>query len=188
MNEAQASVPPVTDAVRAQAAARPGGWVYAVDPYFDPDGKVPPIAIVGAWKVDANGQLNGEFKHNPKYRPSPSAVGMPAPSDRVDEAMQLAATGYGSDGAVRAALMNSTVYLAPGAELRTAPPASAAGEPVIALYTHPSHAPTSSPQLQQVHFADLLPRLPVRGAVELNGNSAVSVRIPLADMRRETGQ
>lgn len=44
------------------------------------------------------------------------------------------------------------------------------------------------PQLQQVHFADLLPRLPVRGAVELNGNSAVSVRIPLADMRRETGQ
>ncbi|CAM5541202.1 hypothetical protein [Streptomyces canus] len=57
------AVPPVTPALRAQAARQRGGYVYAIDPYFDPAGAVPPYGIVGGWSVDPSGQLVS-FTHN----------------------------------------------------------------------------------------------------------------------------
>ena len=72
------TVPPATAALRAQAARQRGGYVYAIDPYFDPDGAVPPYGIVGGWSVDEAGQLV-TFSHNPNYRPSPVALEFPAP-------------------------------------------------------------------------------------------------------------
>ncbi|MEV5988670.1 type VII secretion system-associated protein [Streptomyces sp. NPDC052051] len=183
MNDFKPTVPPVTDAVRAQAAGQPGGWVYAIDSYFDPAGRIPPFGIVGAWKIDAQGDVTDEFKHNPNYRPSPQAVGMPSPSDRVDAAVQLAATGYAPDAEVRRALLDATVYLAPSVDRQTG-----ANDPAIRLYTHPSHAPRSAPRLQRVRFRDLLPQLPNNILLILNGNSSASARIPLADIRRTTEQ
>src|SRR5690606_8946325 len=68
MGEEHEPLPPVTAALRAEAAANPGGWVYSIDAYFSPDGAVPPHGIIGAWKVDGSGLLTGEFKRNPSYR------------------------------------------------------------------------------------------------------------------------
>lgn len=51
----------------AEAAKNPGGWVYEIAGGLDPNGAVPPEAIVGAWKVDDAGKIVGEFKANPKY-------------------------------------------------------------------------------------------------------------------------
>lgn len=45
----------------------PNGRVYLIHPDYSADGDVPPTAIIGAWKVDANGQIVGEFIHNPNY-------------------------------------------------------------------------------------------------------------------------
>ena len=42
-----APAPPFPDALLAEAAATPGGWVYAIDPADDPDGAVPPDGILG---------------------------------------------------------------------------------------------------------------------------------------------
>ncbi|MFF5922530.1 hypothetical protein ACFY8C_29970 [Streptomyces flavochromogenes] len=54
-----------------EAKAHPGGWVYEIDRDMvgDPNGAVPPEAIIGAWQVDACGTLSGDYQANPNYRP-----------------------------------------------------------------------------------------------------------------------
>lgn len=51
----------------AEARLNPGGWVYEIDDGYEPDGAVPPEAIVGAWQVDDGGNIVGEFLPNPNY-------------------------------------------------------------------------------------------------------------------------
>lgn len=55
--------------VLAQAAAYPGGSVAQIDgsQIPDPDGYVPPEAIVGAWPVGPDGRPTGEFVPNPHH-------------------------------------------------------------------------------------------------------------------------
>ena len=47
-----APTPPITDALRAEARANPGSWIYAIDPGFEGQPEVPPQGIVGAWQAD----------------------------------------------------------------------------------------------------------------------------------------
>ncbi|MCD4501287.1 hypothetical protein [Chromobacterium vaccinii] len=56
------------DVVQA-ALENPNGWVYKIEGEYGPAEYVPPEVIVGAWKVDENGNLTGEFMPNPKYQP-----------------------------------------------------------------------------------------------------------------------
>jgi hypothetical protein len=53
----------------AEAAANPGGSVAEIDPALiaDPDGYVPPEAIVGVYPVGPDGRATGEFVRNPRY-------------------------------------------------------------------------------------------------------------------------
>ena len=44
--------------------------MYAIDGRYDSDGAVPPQAVKGAWKVDENGNIVGEFIPNPNYVPN----------------------------------------------------------------------------------------------------------------------
>ncbi|MEW1914400.1 type VII secretion system-associated protein [Kitasatospora sp. NPDC085895] len=88
--------PPITDELRQAALQRKGGWLYSVDPAYDPDGPVPGHAVVGAWPVDEHGAI-GPFTHNPNYRPTAQALGLPAPDNPVTAALQAAATGHGSE-------------------------------------------------------------------------------------------
>ena len=57
-----------TDAARREAKRNPGGWVYQIDGSYGPHECVPPEMIVGAWKVDEDGIIVGEFEPNPNYR------------------------------------------------------------------------------------------------------------------------
>lgn len=54
---------------RAEALKHPGGRVYRIKGTYDPDGAVPPEAIVGAWKVDEAGRIYGDFIPNPNFQP-----------------------------------------------------------------------------------------------------------------------
>ena len=51
-----------------EAKNNPGGWVYEIRGSYAPDEAVPPHAIVGAWKVDKDGRIVGDFIPNPNFR------------------------------------------------------------------------------------------------------------------------
>ncbi len=62
--------PEITDAMKEQARQQPGGYVYCIDPYYakeGADGAIPPQGIIGAYPVDAEGNIVPEFMANPKY-------------------------------------------------------------------------------------------------------------------------
>jgi hypothetical protein len=65
----RSDVPVPTAVAHAEAKQNPNGWVYAMDGIADPNGAVPPERIKGAWKVNANGEIEGAFIPNPNYRP-----------------------------------------------------------------------------------------------------------------------
>lgn len=58
----------ITDDVIQTARGNPNDWVYKIDGAFGTD-DVPPEAVIGAWKVDASGNLTDKFAVNPKYQP-----------------------------------------------------------------------------------------------------------------------
>ena len=52
----------------AEATKHPDGHVYRIAGRpKDTSAAIPPEAIVGAWKVDADGLITGDFIPNPKY-------------------------------------------------------------------------------------------------------------------------
>jgi hypothetical protein len=67
VEQGKRAIPPE---VLAEASKFPGGWIYEIAPGFDPKGRVPPEAIVGAWEVSESGEPTGHFKPNPQYRPA----------------------------------------------------------------------------------------------------------------------
>lgn len=52
----------------AEASENPGGWVYRISGNYGPNDRVPPEVIVGAWKVDENGKITGDFMPNPNFK------------------------------------------------------------------------------------------------------------------------
>ncbi len=54
-----------------EAKRNPNGWVYRISGQFGATERIPPEAIVGAWKIDENGDIVGEFIPNPKFKESP---------------------------------------------------------------------------------------------------------------------
>jgi hypothetical protein len=57
-----------TEDARKEAKLNPNGYVYVIDKAFDNKNEdVPPTAILGAWKVDENGEIIGDFIKNSNY-------------------------------------------------------------------------------------------------------------------------
>lgn len=67
MKDRRKDLPP---ALVAEAKSRPGGWVYEIVGDYQHDDAVPPEAIRGAWKVDGEGQIVGDFMPNPNFQAS----------------------------------------------------------------------------------------------------------------------
>ncbi|WP_438490799.1 type VII secretion system-associated protein [Streptomyces sp. S186] len=170
-----AVVPPVTEALRAQAARQRDGYVYAIDPYFDPNGAVPPYGIVGGWSVNSSGQLVS-FTHNPNYRPSPVALEFPPPVTALDGALQRAVTGYGSEQELLTAFRDATLILfAQEGQTGLYTVVEDDGSRYIPAFTHPTHAPDTWHQWQQITGHHLAATgLPVR----LNPGHRISLTIP----------
>jgi hypothetical protein len=63
-----------------EAKRQPNGWVYRVAGRFGADERVPPEAIVGAWKVDASGRITGSFVETLRTTRAP---GRPVASDKT---------------------------------------------------------------------------------------------------------
>ncbi len=56
-----------TPEARAEGKLNRGGWVYAIEGDYGPNDAVPPHVIKGAWKVDDDGELDGDFIPNPNF-------------------------------------------------------------------------------------------------------------------------
>ncbi|MFC7828535.1 type VII secretion system-associated protein [Streptomyces sp. NPDC057375] len=166
--------------MRKQAARRPGDWVYAIDPYFDPAGRVPGYGVIGAWKVDNRGRIEGAFVSNPKYRPSPRSLGFAAPADPVENQIQLEYAGYASRGDVCRSLATSTVFLAPWLfERETLNDSNF----FVAIYTSRMHVPGTMSDAQLTSVLDLIPKLPDGAILRVNPNSIPSVDLPVHDIK-----
>ncbi|MEU6895809.1 type VII secretion system-associated protein [Streptomyces sp. NPDC046557] len=173
----------ITEAMRAEASRNPDSWVYAIDPFVDPAGRIPPYAIFGAWKVDEQGEITDQFTPNSKYRPSPRSMGMAEPTDAVDAAIQLAATRYGSEADVVRALVGSFVFVLPQSVIYLDVRSEAVARKLLPVFTDPSHAPTAAPELRRVEACSLAAGLPSDTYFKINPGSSASVEIPVTDLQ-----
>ncbi|MCT2544188.1 type VII secretion system-associated protein [Streptomyces atratus] len=133
-------LPPVPDHIREAAREAPDHWIGVVDPAWTDAAPPPPWAVAGEWRSGLDGEV-AEWQPNEEYRPSPSALGWPEPTDPVDAAVQLAVTGYGplSDALEALAGAEAVVLRAPGGGPLTV--AGADGSPAVPLFTAVPHQP-----------------------------------------------
>jgi len=180
-----AKAPPVTDALRAQAKANPGTWVYAIDPGFDPAGTVPPHGIVGAWQSDAQGELGEEFTPNPDYLPTPQARGWAEPSSPLERVLQLVLCGYLPNARLAEEFAASTVftYGRPDDGIFLAP-AQDGGRLAYAFTDADKAAASGSSDHQAITGADLAAALPEGVRIAVNPGAHVSaIVLPSAVLR-----
>lgn len=60
-------------AIVERAKQLPGQWVYEIVGEFGPHDPVPPEAIRGAWKVNDQGEIEGDFIPNAKFKEAGSS-------------------------------------------------------------------------------------------------------------------
>lgn len=179
--------PSLTDELREQARRSPGKWFYAIDPFFDPGGEVPPYGIIGAWQADERGEISGEFRHNPNYRPSPVALDYPDPTDPLDDAIQLSSTGYATGEGIVSLLLEADVIVAAGPDGGI--PVFDTDEGRTALVcTAQAHLPGEFPEgstgWQRIRGGDLIGLLPPGVGVAINPFGPAGVVLPHTDLRR----
>lgn len=181
------SAPPLTDELRRRARNHPNGYVYQIDPAFDPAGRVPPEGVAGAWRVDGTGEIVGDFVPNARYRPTPAGRGLPAPTDPLDDLTQRVATGWANEATLVDTFLGAEVVLpanpAGGGDgffsVRTGPSSQA-----LAVFSAPSHAHLAGhTSLRAVSGRSVARQLPDGYDVVLNPASPVSVVLPHADVR-----
>ena len=175
-------VPPVTDAVRRQAAQQPGGWVYAVDPMFDDGRQVPGHAVIGAWKVDDRGQVGQEFTPNPNYRPSPLGAGFREPRSQLEADLQLAATGYRAMGEVLGELLDATLhtYARPDGAIFVA---DDGGDRLLQVFTDEDAVKaTGWPDVQALTGLQAVEQLPEGVDLLVNPGVPPTLRLPRAEL------
>ncbi|MFH8534641.1 type VII secretion system-associated protein [Streptomyces tendae] len=107
--------------LREAARSAPEHWLALTDPGWTGEGPPPAWAVMGQVRSGPDGEI-AEWQANDEHRPSPVTRGWPAPTDEIDEAIQLAVTGYGP--------VEDVVRLLATAEV--AFPVDPAGRPLVA--------------------------------------------------------
>ena len=184
------AVPPITEAMRVHARSQPNTWLYVVDPSVDPAGEVPRDKLVGAYPVDADGELEPDFQANPDYVPSEDAFDLPAPSDPLEAALHALAAGHGSREAVLALLRTTDLMLVDTADGGLVLHETAGGNDVVQAFTSPEQAHAAAglglegAGWQRRLGRELARMLPKGVDLQLNPGSAVSVTVPRESLLR----
>jgi hypothetical protein len=178
------NTPPITAAMREAARRQPNGWVYVIDPAFDPNGRVPPEGIAGAYPVDDNGEIVPTFQPNERYRPTPKGLHLPEPTDALDDVLQRTTTGWASEDRLRAVLLDSNVLVIgqdPADDERHALLVHEDDQGRLAVYAFTAEAHAQRAQVRhsrRVAVRDLLREWPPGADLVLNAGGPASVRIP----------
>lgn len=182
--EAGAAMPPVPDDIRAAARTAPEHWLGTVDPAWRGEGEPPLWAVIGQWRSDADGEIV-EWQRNEHYRPSPGMLGWPEPTDDVDAAMQLAATGYGpvENVALAAVAAELAVLTAPGGGAVSA--CTPEGDAVVPVFTSPEHLKRAGALAHRVlPLAEAFALVPEGQDLYLNPTGPVALRLSADDLSR----
>ncbi|GAA4539000.1 type VII secretion system-associated protein [Amycolatopsis samaneae] len=103
--------PEITAEMRRNARANPNSWLYVIDEAFDPNGPVPSWAVVGAYPVNADGDIVADFHPNDRYRPSPKALGFPEPGSELERLLQLVRTEHRPAEDLPRVILDSTLFV-----------------------------------------------------------------------------
>ncbi|MBM7770732.1 hypothetical protein JOD54_000936 [Actinokineospora baliensis] len=103
--------PEITLEMRASARSNPNSWLYVIDPEFGRHEEVPPWGVVGAYPVDDRGEIGERFRANRDYRPSPTALRMPVPSNRLEKVLQLIHARYRPQADLLPELRDATLLI-----------------------------------------------------------------------------
>ncbi|MGH3520501.1 MAG: type VII secretion system-associated protein [Haloechinothrix sp.] len=180
--------PPITRSMRANARRNPNTWLYVIDEAFDPDGDVPPWAVVGAYPVNGDGDIVEDFHPNEQYRPSPRALGFPEPEGELEELMQLVRTYHRPATDLPAVVLRSTLFVyavsprqntVTGFHDRT-------GRVVVPAYTRRSMLPKDWPGARRLTGRQLLPFL-AGHPLAINPHGLITAVIPAAHLTAAAG-
>ncbi len=172
------ATPEITPEMRAAALENPNSWLYVIDPALDPDDEVPPWGVVGAYPVNAFGQIEDNFRPNGDFRP---AV-VPAPD--LDELLARVKSGELEQKALLPAVLAARllVYSAgPADGAVTGFPSRRFGAVMVPACTSPEHVPTVWPGWREISGHDLVPLLNGHSLV-INPHGPVTALIPASHL------
>lgn len=177
------TAPPITEQMRASARANPNSWLYVIDPAFTDADDPPQWAVVGAYPVDAAGEIEPRFAPNDTYRPSPTALGWPEPRTPLEGIIQLAKAGHRPAADLPAAVLDATLLVYDpgdgtwdGTQLIVQPDPQSA-RLVVPACTSAEHVPSDWPGWRAMHGTDVVPLL--RGyPLAINPDGPVSAILP----------
>lgn len=178
---------PPEDFVRAAKVA-PNHWLSVVDRHWSGDeGEPPPSwASLGRWRSDEQGEIV-EWEVNTEYRPSPDAYGWGRPVGPADAAVQLVATGYGSEDLLAMMLADAEVAVCVDEDGELAVSEASDGTPVVAVFsTSPELEEDRLPPHQVMSVPDLLDRMPEGKEVLFLSSSAPVAQLVTASALRES--
>ncbi|WP_455356475.1 type VII secretion system-associated protein [Streptomyces sp. SYSU K217416] len=178
------AAPPVPEEIMEAARLAPDHWLGMVDPAWSGEGEPPNWAVLGQWRSGPDGEIE-EWRPNEEYRPSPQALNWPAPTDPVDEAVQLAATGYGQGEAVPRTLAGAevAVLLDPGGVPLSA--TSPDGAAVVPVFTSPAYLHAAGRfGYELAPVIELVDRIPEGHMLYLNPSGPVGMTVETDALRQ----
>ncbi|MFC8433202.1 type VII secretion system-associated protein [Streptomyces sp. NPDC057253] len=174
--------PEVTWGMRRAARRHPGKGLFAVDPAYDPhDDDIPWHKSLGGWPIDEHGEL-GDFRFNPRYEPTLTALRWRAPENEVERAMQGVWSRTSTAEAFLDALREATLLVpvdSDGKQLlfgRTHD-----GRRVLDVYTSAHYASHDDRRLRAMTGAELAKGL-FGCSIAVNAGSRPNMRIPASDL------
>ncbi len=181
--DAPADVP---ESILKAAKAAPDHWFGMVDPAWRGEDAPPHWAVVGQYRSDSEGNVV-EWRYNADYRPSPSANGWPLPTDPVDEAIQRAATGYGTEDEVFRLLGDAEVGVLLAPDGTAVEACSPDGTHVVPVFTSEAQLRSGGRFASRtVPALDLVRELDGHTALYVNPAGAVSMTVDPEDLTART--
>ncbi|MBE9374770.1 type VII secretion system-associated protein [Saccharopolyspora sp. HNM0983] len=152
------SAPPITEQMREYARQNPNSWLYIVDPGYEQEGEeVPPEGVIGAYRIDENGELDEDFQANGGYQPSELTSSAPEPVNELEHVLNRIAAGEQSESELPGAVLDAELLLySPSEDDDTVYAAEMSdGSELVPACTSAGRVPTDWPGYRAVPGRDL---------------------------------
>ncbi|PPK65488.1 glycohydrolase toxin TNT-related protein [Actinokineospora auranticolor] len=180
-------LPPITDAMRAEAARTPGVWVYCADPDADPDliDGTPLPVLLGGYKIGDDGRFTGETYVNEEYRPGPRRRGFPPPETEFERVLGHVAAGWLPRDRLVPVALDAPFVLETDDEGGLRVGVHPDGHRFLVVYSSSRLVPPDAGPVTRTTGRDLLPALPGLTLI-INPGEDFGTELPGDDLIEET--